>query len=134
MEQRIAAAVGIQPVAHILPGGDLVHGFVGDQLLEQRGRRVPVDGAQVEEAGVEPRQQQLAQVVVEALEIGVVAAQRQQVGAKVDQELHPLRQRVELGEETPAGRLDREGDVEGKSGLISVDTGVCLIFKNKKER
>src|SRR3546814_1630182 len=69
MEQRIAAAVGIQPVAHILPGGDLVHGFVGDQLLEQRGRRVPVDGAQVEEAGVEPRQQQLAQVVVEALEI-----------------------------------------------------------------
>src|SRR3546814_5676127 len=77
----------------------LVHGFVGDQLLEQRGRRVPVDGAQVEEAGVEPRQQQLAQVVVEALEIGVVAAQRQQVGAQVDQELHPLRQRVELGEE-----------------------------------
>src|SRR3546814_18637094 len=76
MEQRIAAAVGIQPVAHILPGGDLVHGFVGDQLLEQRGRRVPVDGAQVEEAGVEPRQQQLAQVVVEALEIGVVAAPR----------------------------------------------------------
>ena len=52
---------------------------------------MPVDGAQVEKTGVEPGQQQLPKVVVEALQIGVVTAQGQQVGAQVDQELHAFR-------------------------------------------
>src|SRR3546814_7387025 len=111
----------------------MVHGFVGDQLLEQRVRRGPVDGAQVEEAGVEPRQQQLAQVVVEALEIGVVAAQRQQVGAQVDQELHPLRQRVELGEETQAGRSEEH--TSELQSLMRISYAVfCLKQKSRTKQ
>ena len=41
VKERVAAAIAVQPMTQIAPGADLVHGLVFDDLLEQRGRRVP---------------------------------------------------------------------------------------------
>ena len=46
MEERVAAAVGVEPVLQVVPRADRVHRLVRDELLEQRGRRVPRDAAQ----------------------------------------------------------------------------------------
>ena len=55
MEEGVAAAIGVEPVLQVVPRTDRVHGFVLDELLEQRGRRVPRDARQREQADVEQR-------------------------------------------------------------------------------
>ena len=55
MEKAEAAAVRrIEPTAKVVPPVDLVDGFILDDLLEDRGRRLPVDPPQHEKAAVEP--------------------------------------------------------------------------------
>ena len=53
MEERVAPTVGVEAVLQVGPRADRVHRFVLDQLLEERGRRVPGDAAQLEQADVE---------------------------------------------------------------------------------
>ena len=66
MEERKAAPVGgIEAAAQIVPALDLVHRLVGDDLLQDRRRRLPVDAAQHQEAAVEPRRQQMHQVAID---------------------------------------------------------------------
>ena len=55
MEERVAATIGVEPVLQVVPGTDRVDCFVLDQLLEQRGRRVPRDARQRQHADVEER-------------------------------------------------------------------------------
>ena len=57
MEERVAAAVGVEPVLEVGPRVDRVHRFVLDQLLEQRGGRVPRDAPELEQADVEQRRE-----------------------------------------------------------------------------
>ncbi len=80
-------------------------GLVGHQLLQQRGRRAPVDAHQVEEGHVEPGTQQRAQVLAQRLGRSVAAAQRQKLGAQVDDELHALRHADELAQQPHGRRL-----------------------------
>ncbi len=65
MEEREAAAVGRQAPTQVFPAPDLVHGLVGDQLLEDRRGRIPVDPPDVEKAAVEPGLKQILQIRVE---------------------------------------------------------------------
>ena len=60
MEEGEAAPVGgIEAAAQVVPALDLVHRLVGDDLLQDRRRRLPVDAAQHQEAAVEPGLQQV---------------------------------------------------------------------------
>ena len=68
MEECEAAAVGRKPPPQIVPALDLVHRLIGDQLLQHRGRRLPVDPPQFEKAAVEPRGEQMLEVGVEQLQ------------------------------------------------------------------
>ena len=43
MEEGKAAPIGCKPSPQVVPVLDLVHGFIGDQLFQHRGRRLPVD-------------------------------------------------------------------------------------------
>ena len=103
MEERVAAAVGVEPVLEVVPRVDRVHRFVLDQLLEQRGGRVPRDAAQLEQPDVEQHRELRPELVAELGERGrVVGAdlgigrEAQLVGAQVDEELHAV---VEPGEQ-----------------------------------
>ena len=80
-----------------------MHRFVLDQLLEQRGRRVPRDAAQLEQADVEQRRELGPELVADLGERGRVvgadlgiAREAELVGAQVDEELHAV---VEPGEQ-----------------------------------
>ena len=74
MEERIAAAVGVQAVLQVAPGADLVHRLVAHQLFQQRRRAVPVDPLQFQEADVEPGREQPAQIGLQRRQQLVVAS------------------------------------------------------------
>ena len=62
-KQRRSA--GIEPAAQVVPALDLVHRLVGDDLVEDGRRRLPVDAAQHQEAAVEPGRQQMHQIAID---------------------------------------------------------------------
>ena len=99
MEEREAATIGRQTAPQIIPALDLVHGLVSDQLLQHRGRRLPVDPTQLEEAAVEPRAEQMPEVGVEQLQFrlgaqpdGDVAAHGDQRGGAAGRRIHSPQQ------------------------------------------
>ncbi len=66
MEEGKATAIGrIEPAAQIIPTLDLVHGLVGDDLFQDRGRRLPVDPAHDQKTAVEPGIEQVLEVAVD---------------------------------------------------------------------
>ena len=69
MEEGKAAAVALQPPPQVVPALNLVHRLVRDDLLQQVRGRVPIHAHDPQEAGVEPRRQQMAQVPVDGLEL-----------------------------------------------------------------
>ena len=76
MEEGEAAAVGRKAAPQIVPALDLVHRLIGDQLLQHRGRRLPVDPPQFEKAAVEPGGEQMLEVGVEQLQFRLGAQAR----------------------------------------------------------
>ena len=93
VEEAVAAAVAVEPVLDVGPALDVVHRLVLDQLLDQRGRRVPADAAQVQEGDVEPGGEQVFELGIERQQALVGLEVRQQLGAQVDQEAHALADR-----------------------------------------
>ena len=69
VEEGIAAPVGIQSIAQILERADGMDGFIGHQLFEQGGRRVPGDLLQLQKAEIEERSQNKDQRVIQRLEL-----------------------------------------------------------------
>ena len=81
--------------------------LVARELFEERGRRIPGDALHFEEADIEPAGEQVLEVELERGERRVLLGELHQLGAHVDQELHAFGQRVELGQELDARRLER---------------------------
>ena len=73
MKKGVAAAVGqIDAPAQIFPVANLVHGFVADDLFQDRSRRRPIDAAQHQKPPIEPRRKQVDEIVVDHGEIVAV--------------------------------------------------------------
>ena len=72
MEEGEAAPVGRQPALEILQRPHPVDLLVAQELLQQRGRAVPVDAGEGQEARVEPAGQQVVQVGVDRRQLGMV--------------------------------------------------------------
>ena len=120
MEEGEAAPVGrVQPAAQVVPVADLMHRLVGDDLLEDRGGRVPVDLAQHQEPAVEPRGEEMREVDVERLQRGVGLRRGQQVLAHADQRDGAARAQVQRPQQRLAARLDGLEEVcEGGVGRV----------------
>src|SRR5688572_32990724 len=69
MEEREAAPVALEPALEIREPADLVYRLVFDQLFQDGGGRTPIDALELEEAAVEPRAQQVGEVVVDGREL-----------------------------------------------------------------
>ena len=54
MKKPITTAVGVEAVLHVCPTLDVVHGFVFDELFNQRRRRIPADTAQIQKTHIKP--------------------------------------------------------------------------------
>jgi hypothetical protein len=54
MKKAEASPVCRQLAAEVIPALNLVHGLVGDQLLQHRIRGLPVDPPEFEKAAIEP--------------------------------------------------------------------------------
>ncbi len=105
MQERKAAPVALQTVFEVQPIADFVYGFVARKALEKCRRRIPRDLAEFEKPDIEPRRQNLAQIVVDSRECRIAIDDAQQIGAQIDQELHAARDAVELREESDPRRL-----------------------------
>ncbi|MNR01073.1 hypothetical protein D3C85_1168670 [compost metagenome] len=79
-----------------------MHGFVQDQLFQQRGGRIPGQWAQFQQAHVKPCRQQAFQFLVQPLDAGHLLAPAQHVGTQVHQEAQAVRQCVEALEQARA--------------------------------
>ena len=84
-----------------------MYGLVGDQLLEQGGRRIPGDALQLEEPDVEPGRETRFEFAVERTQHRVGLAVTQEVGTQVNEELHALWQSIELGQNAQARGAQR---------------------------
>jgi hypothetical protein len=73
MEIGKAAPVRREPAAQVGPSFHRVHRLVRDQLLEHRGRRLPIDPAQFEKAAVKPGGKQVFQIRIQQLQRRLVA-------------------------------------------------------------
>ena len=67
MEEGEAPAIGLQPPVEVVPALNLVHGLVENDLLQQVGWRAPVHTDDLQEAGIEPRRQQVADVPIDGV-------------------------------------------------------------------
>ena len=100
MKERETFAVRwIQAPPQIAPAGNLVHGFVVDDFFEHYRRCVPVDGAQLQEAAVEPGIEQVLEVGVDFAEFRVlpqlvdhVFAHAQQAGGAAGRKIQASQQ------------------------------------------
>jgi hypothetical protein len=73
MKEGVAAAVRrIDAPAQILPVANFMHRLVADDLFQDHGGRRPVDAAQHEEPPVEPRREQVDEILVDDGEIVAV--------------------------------------------------------------
>ena len=81
-----------------------MHGFIFDELFQQRGRRVPGNALQFQEADIEPRREPVLEFAIERLQFLVVPQEAQQIDAHVDEELDALGNGIELGEDADAPR------------------------------
>ena len=72
-------------------------GFVLDDLFQHSRRRIPADGAHLEEAGVEPGLEGIFKFCIERLEALVASGRAQQIGAHRQQATGAVRREVEHG-------------------------------------
>lgn len=66
MEEGIAAPIGgRETTTEFIPPVDSMHGFVGDDQVEDRGRAVSIYCSEFEEARIEPRGEDMGKVGVQ---------------------------------------------------------------------
>ncbi|MBK7471502.1 MAG: hypothetical protein IPI73_13645 [Betaproteobacteria bacterium] len=130
VEEREAAAVILQAAAQIVPAADFVYGFVADELLEQRGRRVPVDAGDAQEAGVEPRLQQVMEVVVDLLKFTVLWQRIEQPLAHADDDAGAARGAIQ----PPQQFLPRRLDCLGERGQMRAVGGLGVLRGRDQHR
>ncbi len=125
VEEREAAPVALEPALEVGESVDLVHRLVGDQLLEDCGRGLPVDAAQLQEAAVEPGPEQMGEVEVHGGELRVLAALLEQCAAQLDQHRRSAGRHVHAPEYLLARRFRdslQRGEV-GRRGIAMVGLG-----------
>ena len=83
-----------------------MHRLIADQPLQQRSRAVPVDPLQFEEADIEPVGEQAAQIRLERHEQRLGGHRLEHGGAQIDQELHPVGDGGELGQQPHPRRFE----------------------------
>ena len=98
MEECVAATVGFEAPAQVVPPLDLMYRLVLNQALEDDRRCLPVDSLQRQEAAVEPGAKQVCEVVVYRRAIGMIRERLQKAPAQVDESDRPARCHVPSAE------------------------------------
>ena len=78
VEKGVAAPVRVEAVLQVLPGADLVHRFVLDQLFQQGRRGLPGEAGNFQEADVEPGGETVLQLPVQGLQFRILVEKAQQ--------------------------------------------------------
>jgi hypothetical protein len=106
----------------------LVHRFVADHLLEDVRGRGPVDAADLEEAAVEPRREQVHEIVVDRGEPGMLVQRGEHILAHVHHAGGAAGREVQAPDELLARRLGGGEEVGDGSrsgiGAIALDRAV----------
>ena len=126
MEEGEAAPVRrLETVAQILPGADLMHRLIADDLLENIGGRRPIDRPQHQKARIEPGGEEMGEVGIDALELPILLHGAQQLLAHAHQRRRAARREVEPSDELLATRLGGGMQIEhrlaGRVRAIGLD-------------
>src|SRR6266853_1773419 len=105
MEKRVAAPVGLEPAAQVVPALDLVHGFVLDQLLQHESGGTPVDALQDQESAIEPGTEQIGEVGLDARPMRMLGQAPQQPAPHLQEHADSSGRHVEAPEEFLARRF-----------------------------
>ena len=82
-------------------------GFIGDQFFKDDGRGSPVDLFELQKAAVEPRCQQVFEIVFKRFEFGMLAQACQDQLAHTDDSSGTAGRHIQAAEEFLPGRFDR---------------------------
>ncbi len=98
---------GLQPPAKIVPAGDLVDRFVPDDLLQDVGRRGPVKPPQDQESPVEPRGEEVFEILVDGGQFRVGGQIAQDILPHPEEPLRSAGGEIDAPEELQTPRLGR---------------------------
>ena len=107
MEEGEAAPVRLEAPAQVAPPLDRVHRLVLDQLLQHDRRGAPVDALETQEPAVEPRAQQVHEVVVDHPPMRMRLHALEELAAHLHQGGGAAGGHVEAAEDLLPRRLDR---------------------------
>ena len=124
MEKSIAAAVGLEPAAQVVPALDLVHGLVLDQLLQHQRGRAPVDALQDQESAIEPGTEQTGEVGFDDRPMRMVGQAPQQPAPHFQENADSAGGHVEAPEELLARRFHGPLQVQELCGGRVLAVGV----------
>jgi hypothetical protein len=117
VKEGVAAAVGrIDAAAQILPVANFVHRLVADDLFQDRGGRRPVDAAQHEEPPIEPRREQVDEILVDDTEIVAVIERIEQLLAHAHQRGSAAGRQIEAAKQFQAARFAAAMELGGAIG------------------
>ncbi len=110
MEERVDPPVVVEPVFQIEPAAHGVHRLQAGEPFEQRRGVGPGQPPQLEQAQIDPRGEERAQVFIERREVRDVVAllhELQDRGAQIDDEAQVARYRGHVGQHVVASGLQR---------------------------
>src|SRR5712691_8362885 len=96
-ERETTPVIGEAPL-QVVPSADFVYRLICDELFQNVGRRLPTDALELQEAAVEPRLEQVQQVGIDGLEMGMVYEHAEQILAHRDDGRGAVRSHVQQAE------------------------------------
>ena len=107
MKEGVASAIrGLNPTTQIVPPLNYVDGLIADNPLEDVGGRRPGDTVHRQEAAVEPRIEEVHEIIVDAGELGFVCTVIEEVLPQRDQGARAAWRKVQPAEQLLTWRLN----------------------------
>ena len=123
MEEAVAATIlRLEAVAQVVPVLNCVHRLIADDLLQDVGRRGPVDRPQHQKPPIEPGREQMAEVGIDAFQLRVLGQEFEQLLAHPHQRRCPAGSQVEAPDQLlPPGFRRGMQPLKGIRSLILTD-------------
>ena len=99
MEVGKQTPIRLKTAAQVGPAVDLVHGLVGDDLLEQASRRIPAQLFEPQKARIEPGRQEVMQVGIHRLQLRKPFEVGEQFGTQAHQHAAAMGHAVQAAKE-----------------------------------
>ncbi len=120
---KASAIRRLDPAAQLVPAVDLMHRLVGNDLLQNGGRRGPVDRPQHKEPAIEPRAQEMLKVLIDPRQRRVFGQKFEKPRPHVDQRSGAARGHVQAAQQFLTRRLGSRQKAGDRLGCLVLGIG-----------